>query len=91
MKKAKAEVYSLVPSAKRSSPEFYTTTPRQRTCPLIRHLNCQGSIQPCCHFRCTETIQTHKPSLSYHVPTYSWVERVHYVGIEALPRNTTSQ
>ena len=24
-----------------------------------------------------ETIQTHKPSLSYQVPTYPWAERVH--------------
>ena len=76
MQKVKVEVYSLISSAKRYSPDFTQLAPGHRTCSFISHLNSPGSIQPGCQFRRTELFK-HKPSLSYQVPTYSWVERVH--------------
>ena len=75
--KVKVKVYSLVSNAKRHSPDFTQLPPGHRTCSFISHLNFPGSIQADYHFRRTELFKTHKPSLSYQVPTYSWVERVH--------------
>ena len=48
------EVYSLVSSAKRYSPDFTQLPPCHRTCLFISHLHSPGSIQPGCHFRGTE-------------------------------------
>ena len=45
------EVYSLVSSANRYSPDFTQLPPGHRTCSFISHLNSPGSIQPGCHFR----------------------------------------
>ena len=75
--KVKVQVYSLVSSAKRHSPNFTQLSPSHRTCSFISHLNSPWSIQPGCHFSAHGPVQTQKPSLSYQVPTYSWVERVH--------------
>ena len=44
--KVNVEVYSLVSSAKRYSPDFTQLPPSHRTCPFISHLNSPGSIQP---------------------------------------------
>ena len=60
-------VYSLVPSAKRHSPDFTQLPPGHRTCSFISHLNSPGSIQPGCHFSAHGTLQTHKPTPSYTV------------------------
>ena len=56
-----------------------------RTCSFISHLNSPGSIQPCCHHGTGHYSSTQNLSLSYQVPTYSWVERVH-VWIKSLPK-----
>ena len=40
-------------------------------------LNSLGGITAQLPFLVHRTIQTHKPSLSYQVPTYCWVKRVH--------------
>ena len=54
LRKVKVEVYSLVFSAKRYSPDFTQLPPGHRTCSFISYLNSPGSIQPGCHFRRTE-------------------------------------
>ena len=70
--------YGLVSGAKRHSPDYTQLPPGHRTCSFISHLNFPGSIQPMqLPLSAHGTIQTHKPSLSYQVPTYSWVSRVH--------------
>ena len=62
-------VWYLARSATRAN--FTQLPPGHRTCSFISHLNSPESIQPGCHFSAHRTIQTHKPSLSYQVPTYS--------------------
>ena len=72
------QVYSLVSSAKRHSPDF-TQLPRPWSQDLFVHTPSQLPREHTAWlpFSAHGTIQTHKPSLSYQVPTYSWVERVH--------------
>ena len=77
-KKVKMQVYSLVSSAKRHSPDFTQLPPGHRACSYISHASqLPGEHTARLPFSAHGTVQTHKPSLSYHVPTYSWVERVH--------------
>ena len=83
-------VYSLVSSVKCHSPDFTQLSPGHRTCSFISHLNSPGSIQPGCHFLAQGTIQTHKPSLSYHVPL-TLGSRECTCEQSALPRSTTSE
>ena len=63
--KVKVEVYSLISSAKRYSPDFTQLPPGHRTCSFISHLNSPGSIQPGCHFRRTELFK----HTSFHCPS----------------------
>ena len=51
--KIEVQVYSLVSSTKRYSPDFTQLPPGHRTCSFISHLNSPRSIQPGCHFRRT--------------------------------------
>ena len=64
------QVYSLVSSAKRHSPDFIQWPPGHRTRSFISHVNSPGSIQPGCHFSAHGTVQTQKPSLFYQVPMH---------------------
>ena len=88
------EVYSLVSSAKRHLPDFTQLPPGHRICSFI-HKPSQllGEHTARLPFPAHRTIQTHKPSLSYQVPTltYSWVERVHVWAKCLAYRSTTSQ
>ena len=58
------QVYSLVSSALRHSPDFSQLAPGHRTCSFISHLNFPGSKQPGCHFRRTELFE----HISLHCP-----------------------
>ena len=76
--KVKVGGYSLVSSAKGHSHDFTQLPPGHRTCSSISHLNSPGSTQPGCQFWRTELVEyTGLHYMSYQVPTYSWVERVH--------------
>ena len=88
--KVKVEVYSLVSSAKRYSPDFTQLRPGHRTCSFISHLNSPGSIQPGCHFGRTELFK----HTSLHCPTrYPLTPGSRECTCEqsALPRSTTSK
>ena len=88
--KVKVEVYSLVSSAKRYSPDFTQLPPGNRTCSFISHLNSPGSIQPGCHFRRTALFK----HTSLHCPTrYPLTPGSRECTCEqsALPRSTTSK
>ena len=61
----KVEVYSLVSSAKRHSPDFTQLPPGHRTCSFISRLSSPGSMQPGCRFRRTELFK----HTSFHCPT----------------------
>ena len=75
--KVKVEVYSLVSSANRYSPRLHTMTPWSQDLFIHKPSQFPGEHTARLPFSAHGTIQTHKPSLSYQVPTYSWVERVH--------------
>ena len=76
--KVKVQVYRLVSSAKRHSLDFTQLPSGHRTCSFISHASqLPGEHTAWLPFLAHGTIQTHKPSLSYQVPTYSWAERVH--------------
>ena len=64
-KKVKMEVYGLVLSAKRHSPDFTELPPGHWTCSSVSHLNSLGRIQSSCHFRLTELFK----HTSLHCPT----------------------
>ena len=84
------EVYSLVSSAKRYSPDFTQLPPGNRTCSFISHLKSPGSIQPGCHFRRTALFK----HTSLHCPTrYPLTPGSRECTCEqsALPRSTTSK
>ena len=84
------EVYSLVSSAKRYSPDFTQLPPGHRTCSFISHLNSPGSIQPGCHFRRTELFK----HTSLYCPTrYPLTpgSREYACEQSAFPRSTTSK
>ena len=84
------QVYSLVSSAKRYSPDFTQLLPGHRTCSFISHLNFPGSIQPGCHFRRTELFK----HTSSHCPTrYPLTpgSRECTCGQSALPRSIRSE
>ena len=86
----KVQVYSLVSSAKRHSPDFTQLPTGHRTCSFISHLNSSGSTQPGCHFRRTELFK----HTSLHCPTrYPLVPGSRECTCEqsALPRSTTSE
>ena len=88
VKKLMVEVYSLVSSAKRYSPDFTQLPPGHRTCSFISHLKSPGSIQPGCHFRRTELYS----NTSLHCPTrYPLIPRSRECtcGQSALPNSTT--
>ena len=88
-KQVNVEVYSLVSSAKRYSPHF-TITPWSQDPLIHKPSQLPGEHTARLPFPAHRTIQTHKPSLSCQVPTYSWVEGVH-VWAKCLPRSTTSE
>ena len=85
------QVYSLVSSAKRHSPDFTQLLPVHRTRSFISHLNSPGSIQPSCHFfRRTELFK----HTSRHCPTrYPLTPGSRECTCEesALPRSTSSE
>ena len=86
--KVKVEVYSLVSSTKRYSPDITQLSPGHRTCSYISHLNFPGSIQLGCHFPRTELFKQN----SFHCCTrYPLTpgSRECMCGQSALPRNTT--
>ena len=76
-KRLRVQVYSLVSSMERHSPNFTQLPPGHRTCSLMSCLNSPGDHMAQLPLLTHGTIQTHKLSLPYQVPTYSWVERVH--------------
>ena len=87
--KVKVEVYSLVSSAKRHSPDFTPLPPGHRTCSFISRLNSPGSIQAGSHFWRTKLFQ----HTSLHCPTrYPLTpgSRECTCRQSALPRSTTS-
>ena len=51
------QVYSLVSSAKRHSPDFTQLSPGHRTCSFISHLNSPGAYSPAAIFRRTELFE----------------------------------
>ena len=61
------QVYSLVSTAKRHSPDFTQLPPGHRTCSFISHVNSLGSIQPGRDFRRTEIFK--HTNLHCHWPT----------------------
>ena len=66
--------------------------PGHRTCSFISHCSCLWSTQPSCHFWHTELFKhttCDNPSLSYQVPTLSWVKRVHVWGLRFCMRDCT--
>ena len=75
--KVTVEVYSLVSSAKRYSPDFTQLTPWSQDLFIHKPSQLPRDHTARVPFLAHGTIQTHKLSLSYQVPTYSWVERVH--------------
>ena len=88
--KVKVEVYSLVSSATRYSPDFTQLPSGPRTRSFISHLKSPGSIQPGCHFRSTKLLK----HTSLHCPTrYPLTpgSRDCTCGQSALPRSTTSE
>ena len=88
--KVKVQVYSLVSSVKRCSPNFTEFPPGHMTYSFISHLNLLGSIQPSCHFRCTELFK----HTSLHCATrYPLTPESGECTCEqsALPRSTTSE
>ena len=85
------EIYSLVSSAKRHSPDFTQLLPGHRTCSSSAISAPRGfNMQPGCHFRRTEVIK----HTSLHCPTrYPPTRRSTECtcGQSALPRRTTSE
>ena len=86
------EVYSLVSSAKRYSPDFTQITAWSGTCSFSKPSQFPRKIKHCCHFLAQKLFKTHKLFLSYQVSTYSWAERVHmWVKCLAQEHNATAQ
>ena len=84
------QVYGLVSSAKRHSPDFTQWPPGRRTCSFISHLSSPGSIMPGCYFRRTKLFK----HTSLHCPTrYPLTPRSRECTRKqsALPRSTTSE
>ena len=69
------EFYSLESSAKRHSRDFTQLAPGHGACSFIRPSQLPWEHTAQLPFPVHRTSQTHKRSLSYQVPTYSWVER----------------
>ena len=88
--KVKVQVYSLVSSAKRHSPDFTQLPPGHRTCSFINHLNPPGSIQPGCYFRRTELFKHRSLHCPTRYPLTPW-SRGWTCEQSALPRSTTSE
>ena len=82
--------FSLVSSTKHYLPDFTQLHPGHWTCSFISHLNSLGSIQPGCHFWCTELFK----HTSLHCPTgYPLTPGSRECMCErsALPRSTMSE
>ena len=88
--KVNVKVYGLVSGAKRHSPDYTRLPTGRRICSFISRLNSLESIKPCCHHGAGNCLNIRKSSLSYQVPTYSWIEIVH-AWVNALPRGTLPQ
>ena len=74
VKQVKLEPYSLVSSAKRHSPNL---TPWSQDLLIHKPSQLPGEHTARLPFPAHRTIQTHEPSLSYQLPTYLWVSRMH--------------
>ena len=86
----KVKVRSLVSSAKCYSLDFTLLPPGPWTCPFISCLNSLASMQPGCHFQCTELFKC----TSLHCPTrYPLTpgSRECTCGQCVLPRSKTSE
>ena len=89
-KKVNVQVYGLVTSAKRHSPDFTQSPPGHRTCSFMSQLNTPCSIQPGCNFRRTELVKHTSLQCPTRYPLAPG-SRECTCQQSALPRSTTSE